>query len=251
MRILFRTLIVTSILFFFIFCFVSLTNASPYGGDEYGDCGYGTGCIPTATPTPAPSGNSGSSGSSGSSNTSCTDTPPSSAPNLFQIDRQGDKATLYFAPAGNPYNNYLIIYGFSEADERFGVSYSISNTNGAIVYTINKLSPKAVYYFKVRGGYGCASGAWSKSLWTGSIAGNRKVSFYPQKTSLINRVYTAAKNVQTKITSLKPSLKVAPQTPTKKVTTPAQKQSSTQKSTQNSSQSVKQSLWDRIINFFR
>ena len=248
-------LLVATLFFgYFTFLFSASVSASPYGEGAYGDCEYGETC-PTPTPTQVPGSSSQSNNTSSANNsvsTSCSDTPPSSAPHLFQIDRQGDTAKLYFSPAGSPYNKYILIYGFSEADERFSVSFDRSNSPGVIMFTIQRLSPKTTYYFKVRAGYGCAIGAWSNSMRVGSVSGRNIASFYPQKNSIINRINTVYNNVKTRLLSPKPTLQVPPQTPPtatqQPVITPKiEKKVSSPKST---AQPVKQSFWDKILSFF-
>ena len=106
---------------------------------------------------------SSSSSSSSSSTPVCTDTAPSNSPNLFQIDRAGSKATLYFTPVNDHLSYYYVAYGLSPGDERFGVSFQSGLSSGVVNYTINDLNPNTTYYFKVRGGSGCAPGGWSNN----------------------------------------------------------------------------------------
>lgn len=56
-----------------------------------------------------------------------------------------------------------IAYGLSPGDERYGVSFSAGLSSGVVNYTINDLNPNTTYYFKVRGGSGCAPGGWSNN----------------------------------------------------------------------------------------
>jgi len=110
---------------------------------------------------------SSSSNNSFSSSTdppTCSDQQPESAPQLFQINRAKDKATLYFTPSRNPVSYYYISYGLKESDERFGTWFSYGSSSGVVSYTINHLSPRVTYYFKVRAGNGCMPGSWSNWL---------------------------------------------------------------------------------------
>lgn len=91
----------------------------------------------------------------------CSQIPPSSAPDLFQIDASSTSAALFFAPAGNPYSNYVVSYGYSSGDERFGTQFDLSNWPGVRGYLIQDLEPNTTYYFKIRAGNGCAAGEWS------------------------------------------------------------------------------------------
>jgi hypothetical protein len=94
----------------------------------------------------------------------CTDLPPSSAPQLYQIDAKNNKATLYFSPAGNPVSYYYVAYGYKGQEELFVVKFANKYKGGAISYSVNHLLPNTTYYFKVRGGNMCKVGPWSNSL---------------------------------------------------------------------------------------
>jgi len=115
--------------------------------------------------TAAENTSSPSSSSTGSSTSTpnCGDFPPNSSPNLFQIDTTNNSATLYFTPV-NPVSKYFIAYGLSAGDERYGVEYDQGVYGGVLSYTVKALSPNTTYYFKVRGGNGCAPGKWSNNL---------------------------------------------------------------------------------------
>ncbi len=95
--------------------------------------------------------------------TVCTDFAPVNSPDLFQIDRAGSKAVLYFTPLNDYLTYYYIAYGLSPGDERFGVSFPASPSKGVVSFTINDLNPNMTYYFKVRGGNSCAPGGWSNN----------------------------------------------------------------------------------------
>jgi len=106
---------------------------------------------------------SSSSSSSSTNPPTCSDQQPGSAPQLFQINRAKDKATLYFTPSRNPVSYYYISYGLKESDE-FGTWFSYGSSSGVVSYTINLLSPRVSYYFRVRAGNGCMPGLWSNWL---------------------------------------------------------------------------------------
>ncbi|OGL53884.1 hypothetical protein A3K55_01720 [Candidatus Shapirobacteria bacterium RBG_13_44_7] len=99
----------------------------------------------------------------------CSDQPPINPPQLFQINRKGNQALLYFAPSRNPVSYYYVAYGFKEGDERFGTWFAYENSSGVVSHTINCLSPGTTYYFKVRAGNGCMPGPWSN--WLGARPG--------------------------------------------------------------------------------
>jgi hypothetical protein len=126
-------------------------------------------CVsPTSTPTPTSTTTSSSDTSSsntGSSNSStvCVDSAPTNNPNLFQINRTGSKAVLYFSPVNDHLTYYYVAYGLSPGSEQYGVSFPAGLSTGVVSYTVNDLNPNATYYFKVRGGSGCAPGGWSNN----------------------------------------------------------------------------------------
>ncbi|CAN5183505.1 hypothetical protein BH11PAT1_BH11PAT1_3970 [soil metagenome] len=126
---------------------------------------------------------------SGSSNTfssqsssSCTSSKPESSPRLFQINATRGNATLFFSPSNNNTSSYVISYGYTSDDERFGVAFNYGSTNAAIKYTINQLESNKTYYFKVRGGNGCMPGDWSNTL---------KATTLPENNSLGTKIFTA------------------------------------------------------------
>jgi hypothetical protein len=94
----------------------------------------------------------------------CSDLAPHNAPDLFQIDTTKNSAKLYFTPVAGPVSYYYIAYGFLDWNERYGVSFDRGFYTGVLDFTINALAPNTQYYFKVRGGNGCAPGAWSNIL---------------------------------------------------------------------------------------
>ena len=102
-----------------------------------------------------------SSSSSSPTIPGCNNQAPDHSPDLFQIDTTKNKAKLFFTPVNNAVDYYYIAYGFTEGDERFGVRFDKGYYDGVIDYTINELSPNTKYYYKVRAGNGCATGAWS------------------------------------------------------------------------------------------
>lgn len=118
-----------------------------------------TGAVPTGTP----------SGSGGPTSLlpeppPCSDTKPSAAPDLFQIDRDGSTATLHFTPAGNPVSGYVLAFSENSSAEHHGASFSLSSTEGVQSYTVFALDPETPYYFKIRAQNGCKPGDWSTTL---------------------------------------------------------------------------------------
>lgn len=124
---------------------------------------------PSCATTTSSTSSSNSSSNSLPSAPVCVDTAPTNNPDLFQIDRAGSRATLYFTPVNDYLSYYYIAYGLSPGDERFGVSFQSGLSSGVVNYTINNLDPNTTYYFKVRGGNGCAPGGWSNNRESNSM----------------------------------------------------------------------------------
>lgn len=106
-----------------------------------------------------------SSGSSSSNNSSatppCNQQAPLNAPNLYQVNVQNTKATLFWAPPNDTFDGYTILYGLNANTDNYSVTFPMGMTTGAVSYQINALTAKAPYYFKVRANNGCATGPWS------------------------------------------------------------------------------------------
>lgn len=111
---------------------------------------------------------------------SCLAWKPVGQPDLFQIDRSGGSATLYFTPTNDNTRKYHVVYGLQEGDQRFGqLSADVSsNTNSGVqVLTINDLNPKQSYWFMVAPVNGCAVGEWSNWLEAKPLRGLKSI-FY-------------------------------------------------------------------------
>ena len=119
--------------------------------------------ITKSTCASATTSNSNSNSNSSPTAPICVDTAPTNNPDLFQIDRTGSKAVLYFTPVNDHLSYYYVAYGLSPGDERYGVSFPAGLSSGVVNFTINDLNPNTTYYFKVRGGNGCAPGGWSNN----------------------------------------------------------------------------------------
>lgn len=98
-------------------------------------------------------------------------TPISKAPDLYQINRVSNQATLYITPVSGQVKSYTIIYGLSEGDERYSTTFNYGSSTGAITYTVDNLDPKLVYYFKVRANNSC-----SNSPFSGWVADTKNVT---------------------------------------------------------------------------
>jgi hypothetical protein len=179
-----------------------------------------------STPTPTPSNNvstinSSGGGGSPSTPTGCSNQSPTSNPNLFQINAMSTKVTLYFAPAGKPYSDYYISFGNGVKDEQYSAVFGLSNTTGAIYYTVNELNPNTIYSFKVRAGNGCAPGAWSKTMKIQTTSGKVVRKYY---SSLISYVVSTFNNILSKVPVLN-KLQTQPTVIQQQTATPTQQPS--------------------------
>ena len=112
---------------------------------------------------------SSSSTSNSSSSTSapiCGDQPPGAkAPWLYgAIAQDSGSVLLYFTQADNPVNKYVLEYGTKSDDYPYGVQDMGVNSGGQMTFLVKSLSPNTTYYFRVRGGNGCAAGSWSNEI---------------------------------------------------------------------------------------
>lgn len=104
----------------------------------------------------------------------CSDQAPTYAPNLFNVAATDTTATLSFVPS-SPATYYYIAYGLSSQDFAYGTVFKPpGSSSGALTTTINDLSPKSTYYFKIRAGNGCKPGDWGniKEATTQSLGAN-------------------------------------------------------------------------------
>ena len=96
----------------------------------------------------------------------CNDPAPGIKPPwLYGAIAQGSGSVLlYFTEADNPVNKYVLEYGTKSGDYPYGVQDMGINSRGQMTYLVKSLSPNTTYYFKVRGGNGCATGTWSNEI---------------------------------------------------------------------------------------
>ncbi|MFA6249916.1 MAG: hypothetical protein WC686_00240 [Candidatus Shapirobacteria bacterium] len=92
----------------------------------------------------------------------CGDPPPSSTPDLFQIDTTSTTAKLFFTPISNT-SEFFISFSSSPTAEEHGEKVTLLR-EGVQSHTLFSLKPSTIYYFKVRGQSGCTPGGWSKIL---------------------------------------------------------------------------------------
>lgn len=133
--------------------------AATYGSGKYGAGKYGVGeTVSTGT-----SGSDSSSSTSTPSAPGCGEVAPSSAPWLYgAIPQSSNSILLYFTDAGDPVDSYALEFGTESGNYQWGAT-NIGG-KGMRTYLVQSLQPNKTYYFRVRGGNGCATGAWSNEL---------------------------------------------------------------------------------------
>ncbi len=123
--------------------------------------------------TPSTSTSNSNQNSSSNSPGVCTDqSPGSQAPELSKpISNDSNHILLSFTAADNPVNKYVLEYGTKSGSYLYGVSDMGINSRSQMTFLVGSLSPNMTYYFRVRGGNGCATGPWSNevSTSTGSL----------------------------------------------------------------------------------
>jgi len=93
----------------------------------------------------------------------CSDQAPSTAPWLYNATATSrNSIKISFTKAGNPIDYYALEYG----TESGVYKYSSTNIGGAGIttYLVNYLQPNTLYYLRIRGGNGCATGPWSTEI---------------------------------------------------------------------------------------
>jgi hypothetical protein len=120
----------------------------------------------------------------------CQDQAPTSPADLYQITANDSKATLFFAPAGNPYTHYVIQYG-EGSNLQHSTSYEAKNAAGALAADIYLLKPNTPYTFQVLAFNHCAPGTWSNQMTIRTSTGTNR-TFYKniaqRVTTNINKV---------------------------------------------------------------
>lgn len=161
----------------------------------------------------------------------CGDWPPLNAPKLFQIDTSQNSASLYFMPVTDYLSYYFIAYGYKEGDWRFGTQFNSTQKIGVVSHTINDLSANTTYYFMVRGGNGCAPGAWSNYLLAKTENLGLAVKTEPREEEIAPEPSP----------TVEPSVEPEPS----QVIQPAEMPASTPVAEKNLS------FWQKIVNFFK
>jgi len=89
--------------------------------------------------------------------------PGTKAPWLYgAIPKGPNSIELYFTEADDPVDHYAIEYGLKPGQYIYGVGDI--GKKGLRTYTVQALQAKTQYYFRVRAGNGCATGAWSNEI---------------------------------------------------------------------------------------
>jgi hypothetical protein len=102
--------------------------------------------------------------STDTSNANCSKTYPSNAPNLYQVTAGQTSTTLFYAEPSSDFDGYTISYGTTSSADGYNITYSQGRVGSANKYTVSDLTPKTIYYFKIRANNGCATGPWSSVL---------------------------------------------------------------------------------------
>ncbi len=142
---------------------------------------FGQAISPTSTPvsgspapttqlstSPAPGNRENGRGSGRSGGTSqpapCASLEPGkSAPWLYAaVPVSPTSIKLLFSSAEGPVDHYALKFGTASGEYVFGASKF--GTGETREYLVESLSPGKTYYFRVRGGNGCATGPWSNEI---------------------------------------------------------------------------------------
>lgn len=135
---------------------------------------------------------------------SCNNSVTNSKPDLFEIRVNNKTAALYFTPPSGPYNSFYIAYSRKPDSWEYGTEFNQQYSGGVLKQTINLLKPKTKYYFKIRAGNDCATGAWGNTMAITTSSTNQNKTFY-------KNIFTAvAQKIKNKISTDKEEAIVAP-----------------------------------------
>lgn len=97
-------------------------------------------------------------------NSQCVNTPPTGAPNLYQLIPAQSSVTLYFVPPQTSFEGFTVSYGLTQDADSHVIHFEQIATGTAVKYTVNGLTAQGQYYFKVQATNYCASGQWSNVM---------------------------------------------------------------------------------------
>lgn len=164
--------------------------------------------IPTPTPTPTSSvASSNASTSNNVVNTnatpSCSNQPPGSkAPTIYgAISHNNSSIEIFFTDADSPTDHYVLMYGTKSGSYQYGINSFGEIGKGQQSFTIKSLQPDTKYYFKVRGGNGCAVGPWS-----GELAATTQPFFVTNNLDITSTSLKASTNHNNNHVTIQPSI---------------------------------------------
>jgi len=193
--------------------------ATNYGDGNYGGGNYNVGDTPAPTSAPT-NNNSSSTSSSPVSAPTCGDSATTGIPDLFEIRTTKNTATLFFAPPRMPYSNFYIAFSRRMDIWEYGTQYNQGYSGGVLSYTIYSLQPNTKYYFEIRSGNGCATGAWGNMMIaTTTSAGQTRAYYKNAATAIVQQTKAVINNIVSPIKELINNLIPAQKT----TTTPAPK----------------------------
>ncbi|MEP7167533.1 MAG: fibronectin type III domain-containing protein [Candidatus Woesebacteria bacterium] len=164
--------------------------ATTYGSGNYGSHTYGTVTsntpVPNATPT-----------------VGCSQPNPGSAPWIYGAIIQSENSILlYFTDSADPVDHYVLEYGTKSGDYAWG--NSDIGKKGSRTYLVQSLSPNTTYYFRVRGGNGCATGAWSNEVAAKTKVQSALPGVRSRPDTDISKLYPLAGPVPSPLESIQP-----------------------------------------------
>lgn len=116
-----------------------------------------------SSPTPTPDSSSGSSSNAPTAPSCGNLSPGAKAPWLYgAITQNNSSILLYFTEADDPVDHYALEFGTKSGEYPWGAT-NIGG-KGSRTYLVQSLQPNTTYYFRVRGGNGCATGGWSNEI---------------------------------------------------------------------------------------
>lgn len=139
---------------FLLLSFPEAVLAANYGEGSYGEGVYNIGETPTSTSPP---------GTSSVGTPPCTDSSPgSTAPWIYSASVfESNSILLKYTDWSTNKTEFVIEYGL-ESGKYIYSAIGISPTSTS--HVIGSLNLNTTYYFRIRAGNGCATGAWSNEL---------------------------------------------------------------------------------------